>query len=154
MAPTATATESAEPTASPSEAPSASPTEAPSATASAEPTDSASPSAGADIVVNTDSTGAYLIAPDGFSLYIFDSDDAGVSNCSGECIENWPPFTTDGQAISGGDGVAGTFDVTIRDDGTEQITYNDSPLYFYADDEAPGDTNGDGVGDVWHLAAP
>jgi predicted lipoprotein with Yx(FWY)xxD motif len=28
------------------------------------------------------------------------------------------------------------------------------PLYFFAEDTAPGDTNGQGRGDVWFVAAP
>ena len=27
-----------------------------------------------------------------------------------------------------------------------------APLYFWIGDTAPGDTNGDGVGGVWHIA--
>ena len=37
------------------------------------------------------------------------------------------------------------------DDGSEQATYNDWPLYHYAGDAEPGDTNGQGVNDVWFV---
>ncbi|MGZ8726514.1 MAG: COG4315 family predicted lipoprotein, partial [Aeromicrobium sp.] len=125
-APTATA--AAEPTATPA----ASPSEEPSATASAEPTptDGASPSAsaGAELVVETDPSGAFLVGTDGFSLYVFDSDEPSVSNCSGECADNWPPFTSDGQTLTGGEGITGTFATITRDDSSVQITYNDAPL--------------------------
>ena len=34
------------------------------------------------------------------------------------------------------------------------MTYNDWPLYYFAQDSAPGDVNGQGVGDVWYLLSP
>ena len=37
------------------------------------------------------------------------------------------------------------------DDGSEQATYNGWPLYYFAQDSAPGDVNGQGVGDVWYV---
>jgi hypothetical protein len=43
---------------------------------------------------------------------------------------------------------------TRRDDGTTQVTYNDWPLYYFAGDELPGDSNGQGVGDVWWMITP
>ena len=51
---------------------------------------------------------------------------------------------------SGGDGIdGGLIGTTPRDDGGTQVTYNGHPLYRFAPDEAPGDTNGQGVGGVW-----
>jgi predicted lipoprotein with Yx(FWY)xxD motif len=29
--------------------------------------------------------------------------------------------------------------------------YGGWPLYYFASDSAPGDTNGQGVGDVWYV---
>ena len=40
---------------------------------------------------------------------------------------------------------------TERDDGEVQVTYAGHPLYYYAPDEAPGDTLGQEVGDVWYV---
>lgn len=31
------------------------------------------------------------------------------------------------------------------------ISYNDWPLYYYAEDSEPGDTNGQGIGDIWFV---
>jgi predicted lipoprotein with Yx(FWY)xxD motif len=39
-------------------------------------------------------------------------------------------------------------------DGTTQVTYNGWPLYYYIDDAAAGDANGQGVGGVWFLVSP
>lgn len=41
--------------------------------------------------------------------------------------------------------------ITVRKDGTQQLTFNDKPIYFYVSDGAQGDINGDGLGGVWHI---
>ncbi len=86
----------------------------------------------------------------GNTLYIFDNDEAGVSNCTGSCTDIWPPLIVNGDATAG-DGVEGTLATITRNDGTTQVTYNDLPLYYYVNDETPGDRNGDDVGGVWHI---
>ena len=54
-----------------------------------------------------------------------------------------------------GAGVDATLLGTItRDDGSTQVTYNGWPLYYFHEDAAPGDTNGQGVGGVWFLVSP
>jgi predicted lipoprotein with Yx(FWY)xxD motif len=53
-----------------------------------------------------------------------------------------------------GAGVTGEFNVTTRDDGAFQVTYNGQPLYFWGKDENPGDTTGHGVNDVWFVVEP
>jgi predicted lipoprotein with Yx(FWY)xxD motif len=57
-----------------------------------------------------------------------------------------------------GDGVDATLLGTItRDDGTTQVTYNGWPLYFFHEDTAAGDTNGQGIdefGGLWYLVLP
>ena len=111
------------------------------------------PPPGAQIVIATGSSNT-LVTPDGFSLYTFDNDSPGASSCNGDCANNWPAFQTGGISVAGGEGVDGTFASITREDGTPQITYNDAPLYFFSGDSAPGDENGDGIGGVWHLAAP
>ena len=40
-----------------------------------------------------------------------------------------------------------------RDDGGRQVMYNVAPLYFFAGDSAPKQTNGHGVGGAWFVAA-
>ena len=38
-----------------------------------------------------------------------------------------------------------------RTDGTMQVKYGDWPLYYFANDAAAGDTNGQGINDVWFV---
>jgi predicted lipoprotein with Yx(FWY)xxD motif len=111
---------------------------------------------GAAVQVTVSSAG-HLVDGAGMSLYTFDNDTAGVSACTSDsCVENWPALTVEDEdePPAAGEGVDGSLAVIEREDGSYQVTYNDKPLYFYAGDSAPGDVNGDGLNEVWHLATP
>jgi len=43
-------------------------------------------------------------------------------------------------------------DAIERKDGSKQWAKDGKPLYFWVGDTEPGETNGDGVGGVWHVA--
>ncbi|MDX6308525.1 MAG: hypothetical protein QOI06_1571 [Nocardioidaceae bacterium] len=43
----------------------------------------------------------YLTNSKGLSLYMFASDTAGKSSCSGPCVTYWPPVTATGKATAG-----------------------------------------------------
>jgi predicted lipoprotein with Yx(FWY)xxD motif/plastocyanin len=101
------------------------------------------------------SLGAYLSGPEGKALYLFTKDSRDTSSCSGQCATNWPPLTVSGSAAPTGDaGVTGTLATITRADGGRQVTYNGIPLYYFAQDAAPGDTKGQGVNNVWYLVGP
>jgi len=87
----------------------------------------------------------------GYSLYVFDNDLAapGNSACYDGCATNWPPLLVTDGVPSGVNDLA----TIVRSDGSVQVTHNGRPLYFYIGDAAVGDTNGDGVGGVWHLVS-
>ncbi len=87
-----------------------------------------------------------LTSKDGRSLYTFDKDQPGKSNCNSGCSAGWPAFTVANPALAGGD-----FSVITRDDGVAQWAYKGKPLYFFAGDAKPGEANGDKQGGVWHL---
>jgi predicted lipoprotein with Yx(FWY)xxD motif len=100
--------------------------------------------------------GQALVDDEGRALYLFtnDTQNAGTSSCTGNCLVNWPPLLTDGDPVAG-EGVDESMLGTITlEDGTTQVTYNGWPLYYYTDDTADGDTNGQGVGGVWFLVSP
>ena len=133
-------------------------TEAPATEAPAETATGAVPVTGAATVEVSESTdfGPILVDGAGMSLYLFtkDTQNSGTSTCTGDCLVKWPALLTDGDPVAG-EGVDETLLGTItRDDGTTQVTYNGWPLYYFAEDTAPGDTNGQGVGDVWFLVSP
>lgn len=99
-------------------------------------------------VVSTDIGGKMVLTDfNGMTLYIFDKDTAGVSNCYDTCAEKWPPLFADADAKAEGD-----FSVVQRTDGSAMWAYKGMPLYYWFEDMAPGDIKGDGVGGVWHLA--
>lgn len=83
----------------------------------------------------------------GFSLYTFDNDSVGVSNCSESCLDTWPAL----MASDGADAIA-PYSLIERNAGGLQWAFNGLPLYFFSGDSAPGDLNGDETGSVWHLA--
>lgn len=87
-----------------------------------------------------------LVAENGMTLYTFDNDSANTSNCYDNCAVNWPPYLAQAGASSGG------LATIERRDGTMQWAKDGAPLYFWIGDNAPGDTTGDGVGGVWHVA--
>lgn len=93
--------------------------------------------------------GSVLVNGEGFTLYIFTNDTDGESTCYDACADTWPPIPGDVTIASDLD--ASIFGTTTRDDGSEQLTVNGMPLYLYAPDAAPGDTNGQGVGGVWFV---
>jgi predicted lipoprotein with Yx(FWY)xxD motif len=99
--------------------------------------------------------GDYLVAENGMTLYRYTKDVPDVSNCTGTCAENWPPYIhMTNEPLMTGAGVTGTLTTIARDDGSTQIAYNDVPLYFWKNDTKPGDTTGQDVGGVWFVVKP
>jgi predicted lipoprotein with Yx(FWY)xxD motif len=95
--------------------------------------------------------GEVLVDGEGMTLYMFDPDAQGESTCYDECEESWPPLVTDGEA-GAGEGVDDSKLRTVeRTDGSQQVTYNDWPLYYFGADEAAGDVAGQGVNGVWWV---
>lgn len=141
--------DSAAPTAVASEA---APEASEPAAGASETAGSASAAATGEITLAESDLGPILVDGEGMTLYVFDNDTEGTSTCTGECEANWPPVSGD---VTAGDGVdADLLGTTERDDGTSQATYDGQPLYFFAGDQAAGDTAGQGVGDVWWVVGP
>jgi predicted lipoprotein with Yx(FWY)xxD motif len=88
----------------------------------------------------------YMADKSSKTLYTFDKDQAGTSNCQGACLAAWPAFAVKDASKAGGD-----FSIVTRSDGSQQWAYKSMPLYYYAGDAQAGDRNGDGKGGVWHV---
>ena len=102
--------------------------------------------------VATSGLGDILIDGDGNTLYLFTPDAQGESTCYDQCEQNWPPFTGEVSAGSGVD--ASLMGSVTRTDGSVQVTYNGWPLYYFAGDSAPGETNGQGLNGIWFVMSP
>ena len=152
--PTEAATEAPATEAAATESPAA--TEAPATEAPA--TEAGVPVTGA-ATVNMSEVGTFgeaLVDGEGRSLYLFtkDTQNAGTSTCTGDCLVEWPPLFTNGDPVAG-EGVDATMLGTITlPDGTTQVTYNGWPLYYFHEDTAAGDALGQGLGGVWFLISP
>jgi predicted lipoprotein with Yx(FWY)xxD motif len=127
--------------------------EAESAPDSSSGQDSLAPAGSATVMIATDSNlGEYLVDADGLTLYLFAKDEGTTTACTGGCADNWPPIVADG-APTAGDGI--DLEQLGTADGIEpnQVTYYGHLLYYFAGDEAPGDTNGVGLPD-WYPVDP
>lgn len=87
-----------------------------------------------------------LTNKEGRTLYTFDKDSEGKSNCNAACLAMWPAFVVGNAALADT-----KFSIVKRDDGVLQWAYQGSPLYLYAGDSKAEEVNGDGKGGVWHV---
>lgn len=115
------------------------------------PASSASESASASNIYMSKTSpvkGTYMTDFQGMTLYTYDKDTTGVSNCYGGCAQAWPPYTSGATAQNS---LPANITVITRTDGTKQFAWKGMPLYYYATDSKAGDITGDGVGGVWHI---
>lgn len=123
---------------------------APSASASEAPASaSASAAAGAEIKLADSSLGQIIVDAEGKTLYMFTPDEAGTPTCYDDCATAWPPLT--GEATAGAGLDASKLTVVDRTDGSKQVKYGNWPLYYFANDAAAGDVNGQGLNDKWYV---
>jgi predicted lipoprotein with Yx(FWY)xxD motif len=110
---------------------------------------SAAPSFAAEPAMVMDSSmGKIYSDSSDMTLYTFDKDEMGKSNCYDQCAVNWPPFVPAADAMAEGD-----WTIIERTDGTKQWAYDGKPLYTFIQDKKPGDMTGEGKGNgTWHVA--
>ena len=106
------------------------------------------------VMVAESDFGPILVDGEGKTLYMFKPDTAGESTCYDDCEANWPPLVVTGE-ITVGEGLdAAAFTTVARTDGSTQVKAGAWPLYYFANDAAAGDVNGQGQGDVWYVVSP
>jgi predicted lipoprotein with Yx(FWY)xxD motif len=118
-------------------------------------TSSGSPSA-AIVDLGGSKLGQTLVDGQGRTLYLFEADKTGKSNCNGACTSAWPPYVSNGPPHAGTGVTAALLGTSIRGDGATQVTYRGHPLYYYAGDNQPGDAAGQGLnqfGAKWFVLA-
>jgi predicted lipoprotein with Yx(FWY)xxD motif len=98
---------------------------------------------------NGDALEPRSVDKDQFTLYTFDNDVANTSNCNDACAVNWPAFLAPDTAED-----VGGFTKITRADGNTQWALDQKPLYFFKNDTAKAQNNGDGIGGVFHIVEP
>ncbi len=99
--------------------------------------------------------GTILTDAAGKTLYTRDSDPAGGSSCTGGCIATWPALLVPAGStgtLKAPAGVTAALTSFARSDSGTQVLLGGKALYTFSGDSAPGDTKGEGVGNVWHVA--
>jgi predicted lipoprotein with Yx(FWY)xxD motif len=100
-----------------------------------------------------------LVTPMGYTLYVLAADPPNKSTCYNTCATFWPPLLVakGTQPAASVPGVPGSFGVTVRTDGAQQLTYDHAPLYTFLLDKKPGDMKGQGRfkfgGNWWIVVA-
>ena len=82
----------------------------------------------------------------GMTLYSFDKDIVGKSNCNDQCAVKWPPLQAAADSKASGD-----WSMIARDDGSMMWAFEGHPLYTFIDDKKAGDVTGDNV-NGFHIA--
>ena len=118
--------------------------------ASTAATQAASSQRAAGAVVKTASSsslgGTILVDAQGMTLYHLSGEQTGKFICtSSACVGVWHPLT-----VAAGNTPTGVSSLATvkRPDGSVQVTYKGTPLYIFAQDQSPGQANGQGVKDV------
>jgi len=100
--------------------------------------------------------GKILVDNAGRTLYLYKNDvvGSGKSAVTGNLAIAWPPLTlAAGEPLKTAD-VTGDLTLITREDGTKQVAYKGNPLYYFGQDVAVGDTNGQARGNVWFVLNP
>jgi len=95
--------------------------------------------------------GKYLADSKGMALYYFKNDESEKSNCNGECLKNWPPFIAEHFKVPVGFDKNDFGTISREDSGEKQVTYKGYPLYYFVNDKAKGEVNGQGVKGIWFI---
>jgi predicted lipoprotein with Yx(FWY)xxD motif len=114
-----------------------------------------SAASGSSLMVAQSSLGSIVVDGVGNVVYQFDSDTngSGKSSCTGGCLAKWPPVHG-GAGAPTLKGITGAVSTITGTDGKPQLTLNGWPLYYFAGDSKPGDTNGEAVGSSWWVLNP
>jgi predicted lipoprotein with Yx(FWY)xxD motif len=86
----------------------------------------------------------FLADGQGRAMYLFEADKGSTSTCTGACASAWPPVTASTMPMAGGGVSRSLLGTTKRADGTEQLTYNGHPLYYFSADTGSGMAKGPG----------
>ncbi len=102
--------------------------------------------------VKSETLGEYLTDTTGKTLYVFSDDKKLESVCKDDCLNKWPPFVAEKDPATFTDKLTKRMNIIKRSDGSIQYAYGEKPVYYFAEDMAPGDTKGNGLGNgKWSI---
>jgi predicted lipoprotein with Yx(FWY)xxD motif len=117
------------------------------------PSGGSSSSSGTTVQVADDpKLGKFLVGPNGHTLYLFTKDTGTTTACTGGCAAAWPALTA-ASAPTGGPGVDASKLTTVAGQAPGHVAYNGHLLYYFAQDTAPGQTNGTAIAN-WFAVSP
>lgn len=90
------------------------------------------------------------------SLYVLSVERNGHLHCTKTCLSIWHPFlvASSARSVKLGPGVRGRIGFVSRSKWKKQVTFNGYPIYTFAGDNSPGQSNGQDIvaeGGTWHL---
>jgi predicted lipoprotein with Yx(FWY)xxD motif len=102
---------------------------------------------------NTTLSTKILVNQGNRTLYHLTTEKGKKFTCTGTCATFWPPLTVaKGAKPKAGPGITKSKLGTIkRPDGRIQVTYAGLTLYRYSGDSKAGQTNGEGVQNIWYA---
>jgi predicted lipoprotein with Yx(FWY)xxD motif len=109
------------------------------------------PPPAATVQLAQNALGSILVDSRGMTLYMFTPDTSTTSACYEQCSAAWPPLLLNGKLRAAAGLQTSLLGTLQRTDGTRQVTYAGHPLYFFAKDTKPGDTNGQGLFTKWYV---
>lgn len=91
------------------------------------------------------------------TLYVLSIEKGASVHCKAACLANWPPLlvTASTTHVAEGAGVKGSIGFVTRG-SMQQVTFNTYPVYTYAGDTGPNQTNGENFvadGGTWLMAS-
>jgi predicted lipoprotein with Yx(FWY)xxD motif len=110
----------------------------------------------------SDKHGTYVADADNRTLYLFTADKQGQDGTTGEstcydaCAQAWPPLIVQGKPQVGDKLDSALVGTIQRTDGKMQVTYGGWPLYYFVQDQGPGQVTGQdkhGFGGEWYLVS-
>ena len=94
--------------------------------------------------VLSSTTGRLLVTGDEYSLYTWDGDEPNISNCHGECLNNWTPVRAPQVTVDSGD-----WTIIKHSSGVNQWVFRSKPLYTHNKDTRSRSFAGSDVPE-WH----
>jgi len=123
-------------------------------TKAASPSSSASSTttaAAATVKSGDTSLGKVAVDAGGKTLYLFANDQGTTSSVPANILTAWPPIKATGTPVAGPGIDAAKLGVAMQANNENWVTYNGHVVYTFSGDAAPGDTNGQGLANVWYV---